>query len=119
MGISRKNAYMLPFMAMMMAGEDMYPSPEEPKRTTPRPRPFGQPLPTGIKVFEVQIETKEDMKCKFLVASINQKNADKKFDRLFIDLKKLAEEKGNSILEDDITKIKRKYFKYADYDHIL
>lgn len=98
----------------------MYHDEEQPVRSAPRPRPFGRPLPKGMKVFEIQVETKEEnVKYKFLVAAINQKNADKKFNKLFDDLKKLGEEKGDSILEDDITKLKRKHFKYADYEHVL
>lgn len=124
MGIGKNKAHMLGIIGLGMAfgvGFDDYNDPYhgEPARRNPKQRPFGQAIPKGLKVFEIRIESKEDVKYKFIVAALNQKNADNKFDKLFIDLNKLGEEKGDNILEDDINKLKRKHFKYADYEHVL
>lgn len=115
MGMRTFNMMMM--AAMMMGGD--YGQPTRQLKRTTRERKFGQSLPGGLRVFETEVEAEEDMKCKFLVAAINQGNADKKFNKLFSDLLKLKEEKGDNVLEEDIVKIKRKHFKYFDYEHVL
>lgn len=101
-------------MAMSNSGSDGY-SPGILRER--KERGFGQPIPKGLKVFEKEIEAEEGMKCRFFVAAINEKTAGKKFDKLFSDLWKLNEDKGDKVTDEDVAKIKRKHFKYYDYEH--